>query len=308
MKLHPNAKTTPASRALLVHRVLREGWSVLDAVEALGISPRTGYKWLTRYQAEGRQGLHDRSSAPLRTPNATPGRLVGRVERLRRKRHTAWEIAEKLKMAVSTVSALLKRLGLGRLSFLEPKPVIRRYERKRAGELLHIDTKKLAKIQGVGHRIHGDRRRKNRGRGWEFVHVCVDDASRAAYIEVHSDEKKESAVPFLERAVAWFASLGVSVERVLTDNGSAYRSKLHRMSCEAHGIRHLRTRPYTPRTNGKAERFIQTLLRRCAYARPYRTSAARTRALDRWIVEYNHQRPHHGIGRQTPMDRLEAVR
>jgi transposase InsO family protein len=230
------------------------------------------------------------------------------VERLRRKRHTAWEIAEKLRMAVSTVSALLKRLGLGRLSFLEPKPVIRRYERQRAGELLHIDTKKLAKIQGVGHRIHGDRRRNNRGRGWEFVHVCVDDASRAAYIEVHPDEKKESVVPFLERAIAWFAGHGVAVERVLTDNGSAYRSELHRASCEAQGIRHLRTRPYTPRTNGKAERFIQTLLRRCAYARPYQTSAARTRALHRWIIEYNHRRPHHGIGRQTPMNRLEAVR
>ena len=308
MNLHPNAKTTPASRALLVHRVLREGWSVSEASAALGISARSGYKWLARYQDQGQAGLRDRSSAPVRRPTSTPARLVQRIEKLRRRRWTSWRIAERLRMAVSTVAAILSRLGLGRLSMLEPKPAVIRYERQRPGELLHVDTKKLARIVRVGHRIHGDRSTRIKGAGWEFAHVCIDDCSRASYVEVLPDEKAATAVPFLHRAVAWFQSQGVTVERVMTDNGSPYVSRAHRQACRDLGVRHLRTRPYTPKTNGKAERFIQTLAREWAYARPYRNSAARSRALKPWITCYNHRRPHHGIHRATPMAKLEATR
>lgn len=307
MRLHPNAKTTPASRYHLVQKV-REGQLVQEVADGLGISVRTAYKWLARYRQAGRAGLKDRSSAPRRRPTATPQRLVRRIERLRRKRLGSWQIAEKLKMAVSTVALILSRLGLGRLSALDPKPPVIRYEKERAGELLHVDTKKLAQILRVGHRIHGDRSRSVEGAGWEYAHVCVDDACRAAYVEMLPDEKAVSAVPFLKRAVAWFESQGVRVERVMTDNGSAYKSHAHREACEELGIRHLRTRAYTPRTNGKAERFIQTLLREWAYARPYRNSYARTRALTPWLEYYNHRRPHHGIGRLAPMARLEVVR
>jgi len=234
---------------------------------------------------------------------------VRRIEALRRRRRlSSWQIADKLKMAVSTVAAVLNRLGLGRLVSLDPKPPVVRYERERPGELLHVDVKKLARIVRVGHRIHGDRGTRVKGAGWEFAHVCVDDSSRAVYVEVLADEKAATAVPFLCRAVTWFRKKGVEVERVMTDNGSSYVSHAHRDACQELGIRHLRTRPYTPRTNGKAERFIQTLAREWAYARPYRNSAARSKALRPWIKYYNHRRPHHGIGRTTPMAKLEVTR
>ncbi|MEZ5066182.1 MAG: IS481 family transposase [bacterium] len=308
MNLHPNAKTTPASRELLIQRVIGEGLPVAVTADGLGISPRTAYKWLTRYREGGVDGLRDRSSAPRRMPTATPPRIVKRIEVLRRRRWSSFRIAERLRMAISTVSLILKRLGLSRLSNLDPKPKPIRYERARPGELLHVDIKKLGRIVRVGHRIHGDRRTRVRGAGWEYVHVCVDDCSRASYVEILQDERGASAAPFLRRAVAWFRSQGVHVERVMTDNGSAYISKDHRKACQNLQIRHLRTRPYTPKTNGKAERFIQTLIREWAYARPYRNSKTRAKALRPWLEKYNHRRPHHGIGRLTPIAKLEATR
>lgn len=308
MKLHPNAKTTPSSRALLVQRVRREGWTVVLAAEAVGISTRTAHKWLDRYRREGRRGLLDRSSTPLRRPRTTPRRVVQQILRLRKRRWTSWRIADRLRLAVSTVAVVLSRLGLGRLSALDPAPPVRRYEKKRAGELLHIDIKKLGRIDGIGHRIHGDRTQCRRGVGWEYAHVCIDDASRVGFVEILPNERGTCATSFLERAVAWYRDQGVKVKRVMTDNGSAYISKDFAEACGKLGVRHQRTRPYTPRTNGKAERFIQTLLREWAYAKPYSTSAARTRALQRYLPKYNHRRPHHGLGRTTPMARLEVVR
>jgi transposase InsO family protein len=232
---------------------------------------------------------------------------VERIERLRRRRYTGLRIAEELKLAISTVSLWLRRLGLGRLQFLEPKPVVIRYEKKRPGELLHVDTKKLGRIQGIGHRITGDRRGSGHGLGWEFLHVCVDDASRVAYAEVLPDERNTSASAFIERAIAWFAVRDVHVERVMTDNGSCYRSHGFRRALERRGVRHLWTRPYRPQTNGKAERFIQTAKREWAYARAYRTSAARTHMLAGFLNRYNSRRPHRGIGNQTPLSRLEDL-
>ena len=308
MKLHPNAKTTPHARALLVERVLQCGWTCVEAAEAAGISVRTAFKWLQRFRDEGPRGLQDRPSTPRRSPNRTPPSIVRQIERLRRRRRTAEQIADRLQLALSTVCAILKRLGLGRLRNLEPKPDPIRYERSSPGELIHIDTKKLAKIVRIGHRIHGDRRKTVRGRGYEFAHVCIDDATRLAYVEVLPDEKRESVVPFLNRAVAWFRKRGVIVQQLMTDNGPAYLSFRHAELCEQLGIKHIRTKPYSPQTNGKAERFIQTLQREWAYAHAYRNSARRTAALRPWLRQYNHQRPHRGIGRSTPAQRLRDLR
>lgn len=233
--------------------------------------------------------------------------MVRRIEQLRRRRWASLRIAEELELAVSTVGLWLRRLGLGRLRKLEPKPVVVRYEKKRPGELLHLDTKKLGRIQGIGHRIHGDRRTRKRGIGWEFLHVCVDDATRVAYAEVLPDEREDTATGFLERAIAWFRGQDVVVERVMTDNGGCYRSHRFRRSLEAAGARHIFTRPYRPQTNGKAERFIQTAQREWAYARAYRTSAWRTLALPGFLARYNRRRPHRGIGNRTPLSRLEEL-
>jgi transposase InsO family protein len=227
-----------------------------------------------------------------------------KIERLRRRRLTGPTIARKLAMPRSTVAAVLRRLGLPRLRHLDPKPEPRRYERQRPGELLHLDTKKLGKIRGIGHRIHGDRRTRVRGIGWEFAHVGIDDYSRVGRVEILADETAESVTAFLRRTVAWFQRRGVRVERVLTDNGSGYRSKLFATACAELGIRHLFTRPYTPRTNGKAERFIQSLLREWAYARPYRTSNQRSRRLPTWLEYYNRSRPHTALGYRAPISRL----
>jgi transposase InsO family protein len=270
MKLHANARTCPNSRRLLVRRIEEEGWDVIPAAEAAGISERSARKWLARWRAEGEAGLLDRSSAPRRRPTRLSVDRLEAIEALRRLRMTAAEIAEVLGMALSTVSRWLKRIGLGRRGALAPPEPPNRYERRRPGELIHVDVKKLGRIssRGAGHRVVGNRRsqfksgpdRDRRGAtGWEFVHVCVDDATRLAYVEVLPDEKGATAARFLRRAVAWFESMGVSVERVLSDNGACYRSKAHAEACSELSLRHLFTRPYRPRTNGKAERFIQTL-------------------------------------------------
>jgi transposase InsO family protein len=300
MNVHKNARLTPQGRLLLVERITQQGWTVAQAGHSGGLSTSRAYHWLARYRCGGAAALADRSSAPQRCRNRTSSERVAEIERLRRQRLSGPTIARQLGMPVSTVGKVLRRLGLGKLAALEPKPPVVRYQRERPGELIHIDVKKLGRIEAVGHRITGDRRHRRRGAGWEYVHVCIDDASRLAYSEVLFDERKESAVPFLDRALAWFADLGVSVERVMTDNGSAYRSHLWRAACCASGLRHLRTKPYTPRTNGKAERFIQTSLREWAYAQAYASSQARREALADWLDHYNTARPHTALANRPP--------
>lgn len=303
VKLHANAKTTPKTRLLLVQR-MEEGWDAGSAAEAVGVSRRTGLKWLARYRAEGLAGLEDRPCAPRSIPHRTPAAKVCRIKRLRLKRLAALQIARILGMARSTVSAVLVRLGLNRLRMLEPKEPTNSYERARPGELLHLDVKKLGRFQGIGKRFqHQSKAARSDGAGWEFIHVCVDDHSRLAYVEVLQDEKGPTAAGFLRRAVRWMAELGVRTERVLTDNGSCYKSVFD-ATCEQLGIRHLRTRPYRPQTNGKAERFIQTLLRDWAYAKPYRSSGWRRRALQPWVRHYNQVRAHASLGGNSPISRI----
>ena len=309
MKVHANAPLGPKGRAVMVLRVLEHGWSRTQAAEAAGVSERTCSKWIKRYRRDGRAGLLDRSSAPISIPHRTPDALVEVVVVLRKLRMTGAEIAFCLGMALSTVSAVLLRVGLGKLSRLEPPEPPNRYERRHAGELLHVDVKKLGRIIRPGHRVTGSRRdRRDQGKkGWEFVHVCVDDATRLAYVEVLSDEKATTAVAFLRRAVAFYASHGITVNAVMSDNGACYRSTIHAFACRALGIRHLRTRPYRPRTNGKAERFIRTLLAGWAYGAIYSTSHERTTALDGWLWTYNHRRPHGAPSHKTPIARLTEL-
>ena len=306
MQLHGNARLSPFQRWLLCVRVREEGWTVQEAAEAAGCSERTAYRWLARFDAG--EAMTDRSSAPHRRPTRTPASVELEIERLRRLRFTSTRIAATLEMAVSTVCVVLKRLGLNRLWKLGPPEPPNRYCRRHAGELVHVDVKKLGRFHRPGHRVlgRGPGRADKRHMGWEAVHVCVDDATRLAYVEVLPDEKAATTVGFFERAVAWFAARGVRVRQVLSDNGSPYRSDLWAMWCSTHRVEHLRTRPYRPRTNGKAERFIQTMLREWAYAATYRTSAHRTRALPAWIDYYNHQRPHGALGHKTPASRLQA--
>lgn len=309
MNIHKNARLTPQGRLLLVERVTEMGWSVAQAAQAAGISVRQSYRWLARYRAEGTPGLGDRSSAPHRCRHRTLDDRVSEIERLRGLRLSGPHIARQLAMPVSTVGRVLRRLGLNRLAALDPKPTIVRYERERPGELIHLDTKKLGRIDGIGHRITGRRSgtvNRRHGIGWEALHICIDDASRLAYSEILPNEKKDSAIGFLGRAVAWLAGHGVSVERVMTDNGSAYRSKAFAAAVTAAGATHKRTRPYTPRTNGKAERFIQTSLREWAYAQPYGSSQQRTAALASWLQHYNTARPHAGLAQCSPATRLKA--
>jgi transposase InsO family protein len=314
MKLHANARTCPNSRRLIVDRV-EAGWSLAEAAEAAGVSDRTAAKWLARWRAEGEAGLVDRSSAPLRIPHRTSRRRVEAIVGLRRLRMTAAEIAEVLSMALSTVSAVLRRVGLGKRSRLEPPEPANRYEHRRPGALLHLDVKKLARIHGAGHRVTGNRssqnRRASRRRagdlGWEFVHVCVDDATRLAYAEVLADERGPSAAAFLERAVAWFKSMGIEPRRILSDNGACYRSNAHAEACRELGLRHSFTRPYRPRTNGKAERFIQTLTSRWAHGAIYGTSAERDRALPGWLTHYNFTRRHGALSHKPPAARLDEL-
>ena len=307
MKLHANARTCPHSRLLIVERVLEQGWTLTRAAEAAGVSMRTAAKWLARYRVEGEAGLHDRSSAPAYVPLRTSEERVQLIAFLRRLRMTAAEIAEVLAMPLSTVSAVLTRIGLGKRSRLEPLEAPNRYERAEPGELLHVDVKKLGRIAAAGHRVTGSRRGQAKGIGWEYVHVCVDDATRLAYVEVLEDEKGTTAVGFLRRAVSHFAAYGIPVRGVMTDNGSAYRSLLHALACKALGLKHLRTRPYRPRTNGKAERFIRTLLGGWAYGAIYGSSSERTAALHGWLDYYNRRRPHGSLSHQAPMTRLRSL-
>jgi transposase InsO family protein/transposase len=309
MRLHANAALSLNQRRRMVRRVLEQGWSIATAAAAAEVSERTCSKWVRRFRAEGEAGLLDRSSAPLSIPHRTPDERVEVIAVLRRLRMTGADIAFCLGMALSTVSAVLTRIGLGKLSRLDPPEPPNRYERRRAGELLHIDVKKLGRIVRPGHRVTGSRRdRRDHGKkGWEFVHVCVDDATRLAYVEVLANETATTAVGFLRRAIAFYAAHGITVERVMTDNGSAYRSAIHALACRALGIRHLRTRPYRPRTNGKAERFIRTMLAGWAYGAIYTTSAERTAALDGWLWTYNHRRPHGALSHKPPIARLHEL-
>jgi len=308
MKLHGNARTCLHSRLLIVERVLEQRWTVSAAAEAAGVSERTAAKWLARYRAEGRAGLVDRSSRPRRGPRRTSAERVRVIELLRRLRMTAAEIAEVLKMPLSTVSAILKRIGLGKRSRLERLEPPNRYECSRPGELLHIDVKKLARFDRPGHRMLGrGPGRSETAAGYEYVHVCVDDYSRLAYVEVLADEKADSAIGFLRRSLAFFAARGVRAERVLTDNGAAFVAHGYASACRSLELRHTRTRPRRPRTNGKAERFIQTMLNEWAYARLYRDSEERARALPLWLNHYNYRRPHGSLSHQPPGSRLNNV-
>jgi transposase InsO family protein len=309
MNIHQNARTSFHGRVLLVTRIITEHWKVADAAEAAGLSERSAYKWLARFRAGGERMLHDRSSAPARPKYVTTAATIASIEALRRQRMTAQAIADRLGVPRSTVGSILRRLGLGRLAGLEIKPPIIRYEREKPGELIHIDTKKLGKIAGIGHRITGDRHGQSnrRGIGWEALHVAIDDASRLAYTEIMQDETKESAIGFLKNALAFFARHGMTVERIMSDNGSAYKSHAFRELLKEAGLRHVRTRPYTPRTNGKAERFIQTSLREWIYAVPYQSSAERTKAMAPWIDSYNTIRSHSALNRQTPWQRLNNL-
>jgi transposase InsO family protein len=313
MKLHANAALSLKKRRLLVDRVVEEGWSLTEAAEAAEVSEPTARKWVARYLAEGEAGLLDRPSAAHCVHNRTPEQRIAAICALRRLRMTGAEIAEVLQMAETTVSGILTRSGLGRLGRLGMEPE-RRYERSRPGELVHVDVKKLGRIARPGHRVTGRRgrgaagyHRKQNQLGWEFVHVCVDDATRMAYVEVLDDEKARTAVGFLRRAIRFLSRHGVSVEGVLTDNGSAYRSTVHAIACRALGVKHLRTRPYRPQTNGKAERFIRTLLGGWAYGAIYGTSAERTAALEGWLWRYNFRRKHGSLGRRPPAARLAEL-
>jgi transposase InsO family protein len=307
MKLHANARTCPHSRRLAVDRVERHGWTLAAAAEAAGVSVRTVSKWLRRFREEGEQGLSDRCSAPASVPLRTGEERVAVIAALRRLRMTGAEIAETLGMPVSTVSGILTRIGLGKLWRLEPLEPPNRYEKQRPGELVHVDVKKLGRIGRPGHRVNGDRRTRTRGIGWEYVHVAIDDATRLVYVEVLEDEKAVTAVGFLRRAVADFAAFGIRIERLMTDNGNAYRAAIHALACKALGIKHLRTQPYRPRTNGKAERFIRTMLGGWAYGAIYRSSDERRRALAGWLDFYNQRRPHRSLSRQAPIERLHAL-
>lgn len=305
MDAHENARTTPHSRRLIVQR-LRQGQSVPEVAAALGVTSRTVRKWRDRFASEGEAGLRDRSSRPHRSPSRLSAEQHASIEALRRQRLSGPAIARRLGLPGSTVGAALRRLGLSRLAALDPRPPVIRYERNHPGELIHIDIKKLGRIDGIGHRITGDRHGQSskRGTGWEYVHVAVDDTSRLAYTELLPSERKDSAVAFTRRALAWFQSHGIAVERVMTDNGSAYKSFAYRDLLAEHGIRHKRTRPYTPRTNGKAERFIQTSLREWAYAKPFHSSAERAAAMHPWLCDYNRTRPHAALGGMPPISRL----
>jgi transposase InsO family protein len=320
MKLHANARLSLKGRELLVDRIEHAGWSLMEAAQAAGISERTARKWLGRWRAEGPAGLLDRSSAPQTVANRTEEQTIAVIAALRRLRMTAAEIAEVLGRPLSTVSGILQRIGMGKLGRLGLEPA-QRYERERPGELIHIDVKKLGRIQGgAGKRVRDGKRQhynrtftdkdglRRRTVGWEYVHIAIDDCTRLAYVEVLTDEKAITAIGFLQRAVEFFASYGITVEALLTDNGSPYRSAVHAIACKALAIKHLRTRPRRPQTNGKAERFIRTMLGGWAYGAIYGSSSERTAALEGWLFRYNHHRNHSAIGRKPPVARLTERR
>lgn len=313
MNVHKNARLTPLGRERLVRLVL-SGQTPESAARIAGVCPRTARKWVARFKAEGAAGLKDRSSRPKTLRKPTSAEVAARIVALRRERRTGKHIAREVGVGAATVSRVLKRAGLSRLKDLEPAEPVRRYERKEPGELIHLDTKKLGRFNEIGHRITGDRRKQSSrrgekggqkwGAGWEYVHVGIDDASRLSFTQIHPDEKAASAVAHLKAAVAWYKSLGVTVARVMTDNGPCYTSRAFAKACKSLKLKHIRTKPYTPKTNGKAERFIQTALREWAYARAYQTSDQRAQDLPLWTHIYNWHRPHGGIKDQTPISRL----
>jgi len=306
MDTHKNARLTPKGREEMVRAVVDYGLSKAAAARQFNTTAKTVAKWVERFRALGVDGLRDRSSRPLSSASQTPLATCAVIEALRRQRYTGRQIAVETKVSPATVSRVLKRLGLNRLAALEPAEPVRRYERERPGELIHIDIKKLGKFNQIGHRITGDRRGQSnsRGVGWEFVHVCIDDASRVAFAKIMPTEKKRCAVAFLKAALAYYEGLGIKVERVMTDNGSCYKSFAFRRACKRFDLRHIRTKPYTPKTNGKAERFIQTSLREWAYAHADPNSNQRCARLPGWLHRYNWHRPHAGIDGRTPISRL----
>lgn len=303
MNSHKNAALTPIGRALLVERVRAGGWTIPKASLAAGVSTRTTSKWLARFRTEGPSGLESRSSRPLRIARGISSEESALWEAWRRDRWTQAQIARMSGRGTGTVCRCMKRLGLSRLSALDPVVQVIRYEHPEPGDLLHIDTKKLGRIDGIGHRITGDRRDRKRGIGWDMVHVAIDDHSRVSFGQILEDEKASSCVAFLKAAVDYYGALGVRIKRVMTDNGTGYKNAF-KAACEALGIRHCRTRPYTPRTNGKAERFIQTSLREWAYARPYLSSRQRAEEFSSFLLRYNWSRPHTALGRRPPMSRI----
>jgi transposase InsO family protein len=306
MRLHRNAKTTPKMRQLLIDRVTRQGWTRAAAAAAAGISVRTVAKWTQRARQGDRQ-LEDASSRPHRQPRTLDLARTTAILAFRQQRATAWEISARVGVPRSTVALVLRRAGLNRVSRLDPPPVIQRYEWPQAGDLLHLDIKPLSRIRGVGHRIHGDLSRKQRGVGYEYVHVAIDDATRVAFVEVRRSQRRRACAAFLRNALAWFRRRGVTVRRVLTDNGAGYKSRRFAGVCRTWQLRHRFTRPYTPRTNGKAERFIQTLLREWAYRHAFVSSARRTAALVPYLRFYNHRRPHTSLGRRSPWTRFQEA-
>jgi len=306
MRLHRNAKTSPKMRQLLVDRVQRQGWTQAGAAAAAGISVRTVAKWIRRARL-GDVQLEDASSRPRRHPRTLDVGRTTAIVALRHTRATAWEISARLGVPRSTVTRVLQRAGLNRVTRLDPPPVIQRYEWPRAGDLLHVDIKPLARIVGVGHRIHGDHSKKRRGVGYEYAHVAIDDATRVAYVEVRRSQRRRACAAFLRNALVWFRRRGVTVRRLLTDNGAAYKSRRFAGVCRTWQLRHRFTRPYTPRTNGKAERFIQTLLREWAYRHAFPSSGRRTAALVPYLRFYNHRRPHASLGRRSPWARFQEA-
>jgi transposase InsO family protein len=310
MGIHKNAPLTPAGREILVRRVVDEGQAPKAVASAMGVCVSTVLKWVKRYRAEGSLGLHDRSSRPHRSPTRSPGPLAEQIATLRRQRWTGVQIAATVGLSKATVFRVLGRLGMNRLKSLEPAEPVRRYERAAPGEMIHIDIKKLGRFNKVGHRITGDRtaqstdRMSGRAPGWEYVHVCIDDASRVAFSRILPDEKKESAIAFLKASLTYYQSLGITVQRVMTDNGGCYKSRAFRDTCAQLGLKHIRTKPYTPKTNGKAERFIQSALREWAYAQAYENSARRADELPIWLHRYNWHRPHGSLNAKIPISRL----
>ena len=309
MNVHKNAKLAPRGRAEIVRRVLDQGQTPKAVATAFGVCERTVRKWVARFRAEGSEGLQDRSSRPHTLYRPTPAPVVHQIAALRWQRWSGAQIAVEVGVSTATVSRVLRRLGLNRLKALEPTEPVRRYEREHPGELIHIDIKKLGRFDRPGHRVTGNRtgQSNSRGIGWEYLHICIDDHSRVAFSQILPDEKKESAIAFLNAALAYYNSLGVSVSRVMTDNGSCYKAHAFRDACRTLGLKHIRTRPYTPKTNGKAERFIQTALREWAYARSYDHSDRRTHELPRWLHRYNWHRPHASLKANTPISRLRLT-
>lgn len=303
MRSHRNAKTNVYQRQLLIQRVCHEGWTQAQAATAAGVSVRTVAKWVARAAT----GLADRSSRPHRQPRRTSLTAEATIVAVRRTRATAWEISRVLRMPRSTVTRVLQRVGLNRVAALDPLEPVQRYEWPHVGDLLHVDLKRLGRVVGVGHRIHGNRRHRTRGAGWEYLHVAIDDATRLTYAEVLSADDAPACAAFLQRTLAWFRRRGVTVRRLLTDNAMAYKAHAVRAICQRWSVRHRYTRPYRPQTNGKAERLIQTLLREWAYRTPFRSSARRTAALRPYLRFYNHRRPHASLGRRSPWMRFQEA-